>query len=323
MNIIFEQPITLIMKKISVILLVFLAFTLVFLSCEKEVENKKPVIQITTNSITIKADQDSVFLTATASDEDGQIISYLWRKVSGTGSPEILTPSEQSTWVRNLVQGYYVFQILVKDEAGDVTSDTIAVNVLEADTLTLTTAPANNVNEVHLFGNTNGIDQTDTIAPEILGGSGTYLGDPVNIRALLKFDLSNIPDTATIVSAKLTLFSNPTPLNGIDGNPNYGTDNALLIQRVSAPWVYNTVTWLNQPEGSATGQIEIPHTDEPTLDLVDIDVKDLVAEMHAGENNGFLVKLKTEASYNFRIFCSSKYADATKHPKLEVVYAKQ
>jgi len=311
------------MKKFSVVLPAFFAFMLVLLSCEKELENKKPVIEITTNSITIKADQDSVFLTATASDEEGQIVSYLWRMVSGEGTPEILTPSEQSTWVRNLVQGYYVFQILVKDEAGDVSSDTIAVDVLEADTVTLSAAPSNNVNEVHLFGNTNGIDQTDTIAPEILGGSGTYLGDPVNIRALIKFDLSTIPDTATIVSAKLTLYSNPTPLNGIDGNPNYGTDNALLIQRVAVPWVYNTVNWLNQPEGSATGQIEIPHTDEPMLDLVDIDVKDLVTEMHAGDNNGFLIRLKTEASYNFRIFCSSKYGDATKHPKLEVVYAKQ
>ena len=311
------------MKKFSVVLPAFFAFMLVLLSCEKELENKKPVIEITTNSITIKADQDSVFLTATASDEEGQIVSYLWRMVSGEGTPEILTPSEQSTWVRNLVQGYYVFQILVKDEAGDVSSDTIAVDVLEADTVTLSAAPSNNVNEVHLFGNTNGIDQTDTIAPEILGGSGTYLGDPVNIRALIKFDLSTIPDTATIVSAKLTLYSNPTPLNGIDGNPNYGTDNALLIQRVAVPWVYNTVNWLNQPEGSATGQIEIPHTDEPMLDLVDIDVRDLVTEMHAGDNNGFLIRLKTEASYNFRIFCSSKYGDATKHPKLEVVYAKQ
>jgi hypothetical protein len=311
------------MKKFSVFVPALLASILILLSCEKKVVNKKPVIEITTNSITIKADQDSVFLTATASDEDGQIVSYLWRMVSGQGSPEILTPSEQSTWVRNLVQGYYVFQILVKDEAGDVTSDTIAVDVLEADTLTFSATPSNNINEVHLFGNTNGIDQTDTIAPELLGGSGSYLGDPVNIRALLKFDLNTIPDTATIISAKLTLYSNPTPLNGIDGNPNYGTDNALLIQRVLAPWVYNTVNWLNQPEGSSTGQIEIPHTAEPALDLVDIDVKDLVAEMHSGENNGFLIRLKTEAMYNFRIFCSSKYADATKHPKLEVVYAKQ
>src|SRR5688572_3237393 len=119
------------MKKFSVVLPAFFAFMLVLLSCEKELENKKPVIEITTNSITIKADQDSVFLTATASDEEGQIVSYLWRMVSGEGTPEILTPSEQSTWVRNLVQGYYVFQILVKDEAGDVSSDTIAVDVLE------------------------------------------------------------------------------------------------------------------------------------------------------------------------------------------------
>src|SRR5205085_12199785 len=123
-------------------------------------------------------------------------------------------------------------------------TDTVSVDVLPSDTVTFSSAPSNNVNEVHLFGNTT-IDQTDTIAPELLGGSGTYYGDPVNIRALLKFDLSTIPSDASIVSAKLTLFSNPTPLNGIDGNPNYGTNNALLIQRVTESWMYNTVKWMS------------------------------------------------------------------------------
>lgn len=309
------------MKKNSGPLVGIILLITIFIACtKKEVENvKAPVVDAGSN-LTMKVTADSVLLTATVSVTDGAIISYLWRKVSGQGTPEILTPNAESTWIKNLTKGYYVFQLMVMDEKGNIGTDTVAVDVLAPDTLTLAAAPADNKSEVHLFGNTNGIDQTDTIAPEILGGSGTYLGDPVNIRALLKFDLSNIPDSAKIVSAKLTLYSNPTPLNGIDGNPNYGTDNALLIQGVASPWVYNTVNWLNQPAGSETNQIEIPHTDEPTLDLLDIDVKDLVTEMFNGENNGFLIKLKTEAIYNFRIFCSSKYSDPAKHPKLEVIY---
>ena len=309
------------MKKISGPLAVMILLIIILTACtKKEVENIKVPLVDAGSNLTMKVTADSVLLTATVTEVDGAIASYLWRKVSGEGTPDILTPNAESTWVKNLNKGHYVFQLMVMDEKGNIGTDTVAVDVLAPDTLVLAAAPANNKTEVHLFGNTNGIDQTDTIAPEIMGASGTYSGDPVNIRALLKFDLSNIPDSAKIVSAKLTLYSNPTPLNGIDGNPNYGTNNALLIQRVASPWVYNTVNWLNQPSGSETGQIEIPHTDEPSLDLVDIDVKDLVTEMFNGENNGFLIKLKTEAIYNFRIFCSSKYSDPAKHPKLELVY---
>jgi hypothetical protein len=290
-------------------------------SCtEKEVASLKPVVDAG-SSVAMKVTEDSVLLSATITEENGTIVEYLWRKVSGQGTPEIVTPNSQSTWVKNLVEGSYVFQVMVRNDKGDVGTDTVSVEVLEADTLTLSAAPANNKTEVHLFGNAT-IDQTDTIAPEIMGAAGTYLGDPVAIRALLKFDLSQIADTASIVSAKLSLYSNPTPLNGIDGNPNYGTNNALLIQRVGTAWEYNTVNWLNQPGGLADDQIEIPHTDEPTLDLIDIDVKNLVQTMLIEGNNGFLIKLKTEEIYNFRIFCSSKYTDATKHPKLEIVYAK-
>jgi len=310
------------MKKIPGPIVMAFSMIVIFASCKKdEVPITKPPVVDAGNSSSIKVNDDSVLLTSTISESEGQITSYLWRKLTGEGSPVFSTPNAASTWVKNLTTGNYVFQIMVEDEKGNIGSDTVSVEVIANDTVIFAAAPANNVNEVHLFGNAT-IDQTDTIAPELLGGSGTYLGDPVDIRALLKFDLSTIPSEARIVSAKLTLFSNPTPLNGIGGTPNYGTNNALLIQRVAETWMYNTVTWLYQPAGSTTDQIEIPHTDEPTLDLVDLDVKKLVDAMRSEGNNGFLIRLQTEEIYNFRIFCSSKYSDATKHPKLDIVYTK-
>ena len=294
---------------------------LVTTSCIKEIQQPMPPMVEAGPNMSIKVSSDSVLLTSHTTNDNGQIASYLWTKESGPGTPEILSPISASTWVKGLKTGSYTFRISVKNVDGEVAADTVAVEVLAVDTVTFAAAPTNNPTEVHLFGNENGIDQTHPGAPEIMGASGTYLGDPVNIRALLSFDLSTIPEGAKIVSAKLTLFSNPTPLNGIDGNPNYGSDNTLLIQRVENAWDYQNINWLNQPSGLAADQIEIPHTDEPTLDLVDVDVKKLVEAMMADGNNGFLIKLKTEAIYNFRIFCSSKYVDATKHPKLEVVYA--
>jgi hypothetical protein len=56
------------------------------------------------------------------------------------------------------------------------------------------------------------------------------------------------------------------------------------------------------------------------LDLVNMDVKNLVASMVAGNNYGFMIGLQNETAYNCRIFCASFYSNAAKHPKLVVVY---
>lgn len=309
------------MKTLTTPLSVLIYFFLLSASCTKNVENKKPQVDAGSN-VTITLSLDSVLLSGTASDPDDEISGYLWSKVSGDGSSDIVNPGSLSTWIKNLEEGSYVFQLMATDSRGATSADTVSITVLPAEMITLTAIPHNNSTEIHLFGNSNGIDQTDPIAPEIAGGSGTYLGDPVNVRALLKFDLSSIPANATIISAKLTLYSNPTPLNGQDNVANYGTDNTLYIQRVSDSWDPQNITWLNQPTATTNEQIVVPHTDEDFLDLIDLDVKNLVSGMiGANANNGFLIKLKSEVSYTWRIFCSSKYSDEAKHPKLEVVYS--
>ena len=307
------------MKKYSYPVLALFAIVAIFSACKKDPANVKPEVTAG-ESITIQLPKDSATLSATAIDTDGQVTAYLWSKVSGPGSPIIDNPSSATTAVSDLSAGNYVFQILATDNSGATSSDTISVIVLAAQEVILTLQPADNQSEVHLFGNADAINLSDPVAPEIGAGAGTYLGDPVLIRALIKFDITSIPENAEIISAKLTLYSNPTPLNGIGGEANYGTNNAVLIQRITESWQYNTVKWQNQPSASSTGEIEIPHTNESTLDVVDLDVKGLLESMIAEGNNGFLIRLKNEVSYNFRIFCSSKYDDAAKHPKLEVVY---
>ena len=145
----------------------------------------------------------------------------------------------------------------------------------------------------------------------------------VGQRGLVKFDLSTIPANATILSAKLTLYSNPTPNNGDLIHANSGPDNTTLIQRVISTWTASTVKWTNQPSTTSANQIVVAHTSQPFLDLVDLDVKAMVQSMIASNsNNGFMIKLQTEAIYNSRIFASSFYGDATKHPKLVIEYSK-
>jgi hypothetical protein len=309
-----------IMKLFAPPVLAILTIFLLTASCEKVLVNKAPVVVIGETAFSLNTLQDSVFVTGAVADDDS-ISTYLWTKISGEGSFIIQAPTAVSTWIKNLEAGTYIFQFTATDSHGSTGSDTITITVNQADIDTLTLSPHANPTEVHLFGNNTTIDQTHPDAPELVGGSGTYFGDPVNIRALLKFDLSSIPENATIVSAKLTLYSNPTPLNGQNNVANSGTDNSLYIQRVTSAWDSSGITWLNQPASTSANQVGVPHTDQPFLDLIDIDVTDLVSAMMPDEsNNGFLIRLQNEVNYNFRVFCSSKYSDQAKHPKLEVQY---
>lgn len=146
------------------------------------------------------------------------------------------------------------------------------------------------------------------------------------MRAAFKFDLSSIPSTATVMSAKLSLYSNPTPTNGHhpdDLGANSGSNNAMLIQRITTSWTANAVTWNNQPASTNSHQVIIPHTSAAFLDLIDIDVTQLITDMTGtNTNNGFMIRLQNEVIYNSRVFCSSFYTTAEKHPKLVVTYKK-
>jgi hypothetical protein len=169
------------------------------------------------------------------------------------------------------------------------------------------------------LGNYNGLDQS-AFAPELDAGAWTTSGITMYIRGLFKFDLSSIPANATIVSAKLSLYSNPTPLNGDFISANLGPNNSMFIRRITNSWTPATTGWVNQPPTTTTNQVSIPHTSQAFLDLIDIDVKNLVVDMKNSGNNGFMIMLQNEVIYNIRVFCSSTYPDASKHPKLVVTY---
>ncbi len=261
----------------------------------------------------------TVTLNGTATTKNGHIVGYLWSLVSGPNVPVITSPSSKTTTVTQLVAGSYLFQFMVIDTAGLTGVDTTRIVVTAAPITTVNLQPLNNPTEFHLYGNNNGYNQS-TYAPEFSGAAWTEGGTPIFLRGLLRFDLSGIPAGATIISAKLSIFSNPTPLNGDLVNANSGSNNALYIRKVIQGWNPVGLTWQTQPATSATGQISIPHSNQQFLDLVDIDVRNLIAEMHAGSNNGFMIMLQNETIYNIRNFCSSRHANTAKHPKLIITY---
>ncbi len=304
----------------SLLFCLFLSFT--FTACQKDVVDSSaltPPVANAGNSQATQLPASSVTLTGSGTSTNGNIVGYLWSLVSGPNVPVIATPSAPVTTVSNLTTGTYLLQFMVIDEAGLTGVDTASILVTGSSIQTLTLQPANNVNDVHLAF-INGGNGTNPGALEFSGGAWTSGGTPLLTRAAFKFDFSSIPASATILSAKLTLYSNPTPTNGNLVDANSGSANALFLERITNSWNPATVSWANQPGADVASQISIPHTSLPFFDLVDIDVTNLVAAMVSTNNYGFKVRLQNEVAYNIRIFASSRYTDATKHPKLVITY---
>ena len=141
-------------------------------------------------------------------------------------------------------------------------------------------------------------------------------------KALLQFDLSTIPANAVIVSASLDLYAdNPTTtFVGNPSTPMNGTNNASYVNRITQPWTESTVTWNNQPTVTTTNQVLLPTSTSATQNYLGVDVKQLVEDMLAYGNNGFMIEPVSNSPSNSMVFRSSDYSDSTFRPRLTIVY---
>jgi len=320
------------MKQYFIAPILALMFLLLINSCQKQADNDPtptptksikdsiPVAKAPADT-TINAPVSTLTVTGSGTDATGHIVGYLWTQISGPSAASILNQSAATATIGGLVAGTYTFQFEVIDNNGLTGLASFSVIVKQAQTVTLTLQPANNPGETNV-GIWNGSDWSNHTSIEEPLSAWTKDSFPVVIRNLLKFDLSSIPANATIISANLQLYSDTIPLNGDLVHANSGLDNTVLIQQVATAWDPTTVTWFNQPAGLTANQVTIPSTTLPFLN-VNADVKGLIASMvSSGANYGFLLQLKNEVEYTSRIFCSSYYSDATRHPKLVVQYIK-
>ncbi|WP_437570945.1 DNRLRE domain-containing protein [Sorangium sp. So ce542] len=150
-------------------------------------------------------------------------------------------------------------------------------------------------------------------------------------RSLLRFDFSQLPAGATVEQARLSLYADPDATlyyQGITnteppGHSTVGGSNAFLLQRVTAAWQENTVTWSNQPASTTANEVLLPQSTSTSQDYENIDVTALVRDMltGTGNNHGFMIRLQSEAdSYREVSFTSSDYATAHRRPKLVIKY---
>ncbi len=143
------------------------------------------------------------------------------------------------------------------------------------------------------------------------------------LRGLLEFDMTVIPQNATIVSAYLSLYANDAT-SGLGAHSTVGTAlNDAWLERVTAFWYEDSVTWNNQPATTITNRVYVPPTTNPTQDYLNMDVTALTQDIFTNPagNFGMMLKLDIEQMFRRLNFCTSDYADSSKHPKLEITYA--
>ena len=267
--------------------------------------------------------KDSLTLRGKSGNPKDTIVGYLWSQISGPNEAIINNESSAAATAKGLIAGKYLFQFMIIDKSGLSAIDTVGVTVVpsQVQMVTLSLSPANNPYETNV-GVLGGQDASNHTSIEEPLCAWTIYGTPITVRNLIKFDLSSIPANATILSADLYMYSDTIPKNGDLVNANSGVDNSFVVQQVTSSWDPTSVTWFNQPAGSTTNQVVVPHTPLSFLNI-DINVKDMVSSMvSTNANYGFKLSLVNEVLYTSRIFCSSYYSDATRHPRLVVKYSK-
>ncbi len=121
---------------------VFVLSTGIFfnISCQRELHfpNSKPVANAGKDTAVLLPADSAILNGSASSDPDNNITSYIWTKISGPSSSNILRSSTVKTLVNQLVAGIYQFELKVSDAGGLFSKDTIRVTV---NSVIITTHP--------------------------------------------------------------------------------------------------------------------------------------------------------------------------------------
>lgn len=141
-------------------------------------------------------------------------------------------------------------------------------------------------------------------------------------KALVQFDLTQIPANAIITSANLNLYAdNPTStFVGSPSTPMNGANNASYIRRITSAWDEQLVTWNTLPSTTSTNEIILPTSTSATQDYLGVNVTQLIQDMIMYGDNGFMIEPVSTTPSNSMVFRSGDYADSTYWPSLTITY---
>jgi hypothetical protein len=139
-------------------------------------------------------------------------------------------------------------------------------------------------------------------------------------RALIHFDLNNVPKNKKIKSIKLNLFALGNSNNGLY---HRGSQNSTYITRVTENWSEKTVTWDNQPKSTLDNKVVLSNSTSKNQDYINIDVTQLFTDIISNDNNGIKLSLADEKLENALFFASLNCGDSTKFPFIELEFEKE
>jgi hypothetical protein len=176
---------------------------------------------------------------------------------------------------------------------------------------------------------------------------GPWLAECVNCynltRSLVQWDLNQLPKSAAIKKAVLTLYYpniwiEPVTTDSIRNN-YYGWVDSVpvpenhpcaVLQSIVSPWEENTVTWENQPKTTEEGQVFVPMKyyimNTTCINCIvppvseTIDVTSLLTNLTGTARYGMLFKLVKEGLPQWFRFASSDFKSPGLWPKLEIYY---
>ena len=142
-------------------------------------------------------------------------------------------------------------------------------------------------------------------------------------RSFFSCDLGGLPRNARVLRAVLGLYQDPQ-LASTNANAQHSTrsgSNALVVQRITAPWSEQTISWNTQPTTTDRNQVLVPASTGPIQDY-QIDVTALLKD--AVDNHephlGLALKLVHETPYRAVVFSSNEGADPGAYPRLVITY---
>lgn len=246
--------------------------------------NQLPTVNAGTDK-TVNLPTNTANLTATATDADGTIASYLWEKLSGPTAT--MTNSGTPTLsLSNLLAGTYVFRISVTDNNSATATDQITVTVIAANQAPVANAGANinltlPTNATNIVGSGSDADgSVSTYAWTVVSGPNTptltnAASATVSVSNLIAGTYTlrlTVTDNAAATSFdEVQIIVNPAVVNvppvanaGVDKNITLPTNSTSMTGSGSDPdGTIASYSWTQTSGAAAT----MTNTTNPTLSV--------------------------------------------------------
>lgn len=183
---------------------------------------------------------------------------------------------------------------------------------------TVTISPGSNWTDVALYS-LNSVNYSTY--PHLNAHAWTNSGTNQFMRTLFRFNLGSIPAGASIQSATMYLYSDPSSSGALSNSQLSGT-NAVYFEKVLADWNETTVIWNNQPASTTAGRVwQAPSTS--TTENIQVNISSMVQEWvnNPAANFGLMMRLENEVYYRARNYASEDHTNTAIRPKLVITYA--